>query len=281
MELVEKVEAAERFRRMIEKADPSVSFHLIIDLSLKLTLKNRLTLKIREEVGAGWHPCRHRQLMSHQDNLNRRLDGRLRKLYYAHRTATGLAMPRPWLGSQSWAALAAYCHFALRQLAPDHEFSRAQIEELVRTAKTAPAGTEIRLISRLKLQVGYDTVAIVAEARPRLPLARLPLVPETSLCYGPFRLSFGSLPVPEVSGVMLPRGQYYVRVMRSGDRMQTVAGTKKIHDIFIDHKVPRDLRHQWPVVTDDRDQILWLPQLMTDPHLAGVNLGHQLIAEEV
>ena len=38
-------------------------------------------------------------------------------------------------------------------------------------------------------------------------------------------------------------------------------GTKKLKSIFIDHKVPIDRRETWPVVTDGKNRILWLPGL--------------------
>ena len=36
---------------------------------------------------------------------------------------------------------------------------------------------------------------------------------------------------------------------------------KKLKSIFIDHKVPIDRRETWPVVTDGKNRILWLPGL--------------------
>lgn len=54
-----------------------------------------------------------------------------------------------------------------------------------------------------------------------------------------------------------------VRTREHGDRMSLkgMQGTKKIKDIFIDHKVPVDERNHWPVITDSLNRILWLPTL--------------------
>ena len=54
-----------------------------------------------------------------------------------------------------------------------------------------------------------------------------------------------------------------VRTREHGDRMSLkgMQGTKKIKDIFIDHKIPVDERNHWPVITDSLNRILWLPTL--------------------
>ncbi|SEB20185.1 tRNA(Ile)-lysidine synthase [Thalassobacillus cyri] len=51
-----------------------------------------------------------------------------------------------------------------------------------------------------------------------------------------------------------------VRTRRAGDRMtwKGMEGSKKIKDIFIDHKIPKELRDSWPVITDQTGKILWL-----------------------
>ena len=38
-------------------------------------------------------------------------------------------------------------------------------------------------------------------------------------------------------------------------------GHKKINDIFIDNKVPKDERNKWPIVVDSNGVVLWLPGL--------------------
>ena len=41
-----------------------------------------------------------------------------------------------------------------------------------------------------------------------------------------------------------------VRTWRTGDKLKTAAGTRKLQDIFTDAKIPRDERRRWPVVVD-------------------------------
>jgi tRNA(Ile)-lysidine synthase len=54
-----------------------------------------------------------------------------------------------------------------------------------------------------------------------------------------------------------------VRTRMNGDRIQPkgMSGTKKIKDIFIDSKIPIAKRNSWPIITDGKGSILWIPQL--------------------
>lgn len=54
-----------------------------------------------------------------------------------------------------------------------------------------------------------------------------------------------------------------VRSRKEGDRIRVrgLNGRKKIKDIFIDEKIPRMLRDSWPVITDQKGNILWLAGL--------------------
>jgi tRNA(Ile)-lysidine synthase len=51
-----------------------------------------------------------------------------------------------------------------------------------------------------------------------------------------------------------------VRAWRRGDRVQPLGlgGRKKLQDVFVDRKVPRDERGLVPVVLDSRERIAWV-----------------------
>ena len=55
----------------------------------------------------------------------------------------------------------------------------------------------------------------------------------------------------------------HVRTKKDGDKLilKGINKTKKIKDIFIDEKIPITERKNWPIVTDDNDEIIWLPGL--------------------
>lgn len=52
----------------------------------------------------------------------------------------------------------------------------------------------------------------------------------------------------------------HIRSRRAGDRMSIrgLNGSKKLKDIFIDAKIPQNLRDNWPVIVDDKGVILWV-----------------------
>jgi tRNA(Ile)-lysidine synthase len=58
-------------------------------------------------------------------------------------------------------------------------------------------------------------------------------------------------------------GQLLVRNFRRGDRLQPLGmtGTRKVHDVFIDRKVPRERRATWPLVASG-ERILWIPGII-------------------
>lgn len=55
----------------------------------------------------------------------------------------------------------------------------------------------------------------------------------------------------------------HLRNKKNGDviKVKGLNGTKKIKDIFIDAKIPRDKRNNYPLLTDDDDNILWIPNI--------------------
>ncbi len=54
-----------------------------------------------------------------------------------------------------------------------------------------------------------------------------------------------------------------VRNWRPGDRMRPLGlgGRKKLQDVFVDGKVPRQARRRLPLVVDAHDQVVWVPGL--------------------
>ena len=55
----------------------------------------------------------------------------------------------------------------------------------------------------------------------------------------------------------------HIRSKKDGDKLvlKGLNKQKKLKDIFIDEKIPVDKRNSWPVITDDNDEIIWLPGL--------------------
>ena len=55
----------------------------------------------------------------------------------------------------------------------------------------------------------------------------------------------------------------HIRTKKEGDKIKIkgLNGSKKIKDIFIDEKIPKEDRITYPILTDDKDNVLWLPGL--------------------
>ena len=55
----------------------------------------------------------------------------------------------------------------------------------------------------------------------------------------------------------------YIRNRQPGDYIETkgLNGKKKIKEIFIEHKIPKTKRDSYPILVDNNDQIIWLPNL--------------------
>lgn len=53
----------------------------------------------------------------------------------------------------------------------------------------------------------------------------------------------------------------YVRNRNNGDKMtiKNMNEAKKVKDIFIDSKIPKDKRDSWPIVVDSNGEIIWIP----------------------
>jgi tRNA(Ile)-lysidine synthetase-like protein len=51
-----------------------------------------------------------------------------------------------------------------------------------------------------------------------------------------------------------------VRTWLPGDKIRTKSGSKKVQDIFTDHKVPKSQRDFWPIIVDG-SELVWIPGL--------------------
>jgi tRNA(Ile)-lysidine synthase len=58
-----------------------------------------------------------------------------------------------------------------------------------------------------------------------------------------------------------------VRVWRPGDRL--AGRRKKVQDVFVDAKIPRSRRHEWPLVVDG-DEVVAIPGLVESPDVEAV-----------
>lgn len=64
----------------------------------------------------------------------------------------------------------------------------------------------------------------------------------------------------DTSEIMMP---LRIRSLLPGDKIKVknLNGSKKISDIFIDSKVPKDKRSAYPILVDSQNRVLWVPNL--------------------
>lgn len=71
----------------------------------------------------------------------------------------------------------------------------------------------------------------------------------------------------------------YIRCKREGDKMhvKNLDGTKKIKEIFIDSKVDLMKRHEYPILVDANDNIIWVPGLKKSIFDKDINEKYDII----
>ena len=55
----------------------------------------------------------------------------------------------------------------------------------------------------------------------------------------------------------------HIRNKKNGDYIYLLGtnGKKKLKDIFIENKIPISIREKYPILTDDNNNILWIPNV--------------------
>lgn len=71
----------------------------------------------------------------------------------------------------------------------------------------------------------------------------------------------------------------FVRTRKEGDKMhvKNMIGRKKINDIFTDSKIPEMERDAWPILVDNKDEILWVPGLKKSKYDIEKNINCDII----
>jgi tRNA(Ile)-lysidine synthetase-like protein len=75
----------------------------------------------------------------------------------------------------------------------------------------------------------------------------------------------------------------HVRTRRNGDKIETknLNGLKKINEIFIDNKLSKKERDIFPIVTDNKDNILWIPGLKKSKFDKQINERYDIILKYI
>jgi tRNA(Ile)-lysidine synthetase-like protein len=138
----------------------------------------------------------------------------------------------------------------------------------------------------LHLVNSYDTVIITSDPGFSKPPASEAFHPLS--IRKPFRNNFFSVSVSKRGSkhklhIRKPKENVYIRYRQTGDRVHPVGmeGTKKLQDIFVDAKIPRHLRDSWPVVVNQKNEIVWVPQLVVDRRFSQKPTEQEYVTFEV
>ena len=133
--------------------------------------------------------------------------------------------------------------------------SRKHIEAMLGLAGTGRGGRGVDLPGGLRFRIVGTLMEIVPSRRPVEAPPRL----EVRACAG----------CEDASAVHLAGGELHVGTRTPGLRMRPLGGrgTRKLQDILVDARVPREERDRWPLVFAG-DRLAWVPGVAVDSELA-------------
>lgn len=202
----------------------------------------------------------HVRLDQVEYRLKRHLDKWLQN--YSRETPDGIELDRSVMRRIHPKVTAAIMVEAIRRVDRSVEFDKTVVNELVKMAKSRLSSTEKPMSSKLKVVLAYDRIFITRVAKYRPLPAQQELGKGEIVEFGAWRLHLTDVPT-EHNAIMVPVGRLTVRSALPGDRIAPIGmqGTKKLHDVFIDRKVPKAKRQHWPVVVDEMSNIVLVPGL--------------------
>jgi tRNA(Ile)-lysidine synthase len=154
----------------------------------------------------------------------------------------------------------------------------AQIEAAAEAA-LGPVGGRLELPAGLRLDVVHGTIAISRGALhpeaefPQLAAEWIELPGAGAIYLGNGWIARVGRSEPAATAprvglqVQLDAGQLQtglaLRPRKPGDRMRTQAGSRRLQDLMVDHKLPRELRAAWPLLVSG-ETIVWVPGIAAD-----------------
>jgi tRNA(Ile)-lysidine synthetase-like protein len=137
--------------------------------------------------------------------------------------------------------------------------ARTHIASMIRLARPGRGGRGVDLPGALRFRIVGDRMEIVAPATDRAVQAGEAPRLEVSACSG--------CDDPHATHLRVS-GDLRVGFRRPGMRMRPAGGrgTRKLQDIFVDARVPREDRDSWPLVFAG-DRLAWIPGIAVDADL--------------
>lgn len=152
--------------------------------------------------------------------------------------------------------------------------SRKNIEDMQKLLKKTNGTKEMHLGEGLIVRRTYDKLEVRKEAKSpaeKPKIIRLKMGEEAF--FGSWRLFLGkqmrknthdgkNLVFLDIKKTPTLR----VRCRKTGDRVSIGGGgTKSLQDVFVDAKVPREMRDSYPIVVSAKDEVIWIPGIRFNP----------------
>ena len=138
------------------------------------------------------------------------------------------------------------------------------VMELLKLVNNSRTGASLNLPNNIIAQIDYDTLVFKTVSEQKdyyLELTDGLIIPNGMkfIVYHGNENGNDTLHL-DSSSVKLP---LHVRNKKAGDfiELKGTNGTKKVSDIFIDFKISKDDRNNYPIVVDSNDKIIWIPKL--------------------
>lgn len=157
----------------------------------------------------------------------------------------------------------------LNKLKPGIGLSRKNIMQAERFISESEGPSSLHIKAGLHIEIGYGTLKVTCQPEVINHFKNFSthiLTPKYPFSNDMFKLYIGDTQKDNVATLDIPDQKLIVRHRQSGDKVlpQGMTGSKKLQDIFVDKKISRAHRDSWPLVVNDRNEILWVPFVVTD-----------------
>ena len=155
------------------------------------------------------------------------------------------------------------------KLMPGIGLSRQNIAQAEKFILSSNGPSSYHVKNSLHLETGYDTLKVTCQPEVVNHFKNFSthiLTPEYPFANNRFKLYIGNTKNDNADTLDIRYQKLIVRHRQAGDKVfpQGMTGSKKLQDIFVDNKIPRAHRDDWPVVVNDRNEILWVPFVAKD-----------------
>lgn len=172
--------------------------------------------------------------------------------------------------------------YMMHKLKPGLGLSRQNITQAEKFINSSNKPNSYHIKNNLHLEIGYDSLKVTCIPEVVNHFKNFSthiLMPNHPFANNSFKIYIGDSPSKKVARLNVPVQKLIIRHRQAGDKLFPVgmSGSKKVQDIFVDNKIPRSMRDNWPVVVNDRNEIVWLPFITIDRRaLSDVKTNNQL-----